>query len=325
LIPCNKENEARMNGKNQSSSSGFILLGLSVRPELWVPLSSLLLVMYLVTLLGNLLIILLIRSDAHLLHAPMYFFLSHLSLTDVCFTSTTIPKMLQNMMTQTKSISHGGCVAQMFFYMAFGNTDNLLLAAMAYDRYVAICRPLHYTVLMSPKRCVLLAGSCWLLAFLHSLLYALLVSRLFFCASREIPHFFCDLYPMMRLSCSDLTLLETVSVTEGMTEVLTPFALIVVSYILIFCAIMKVPSATGKRKAFSTCGSHLTIVVLFYAIIGVYFQPAAQYSAQQGMVFAIMYTVITPMANPYIYSLRNKDVQGALRRLWGRKVLSQRG
>uniref|UniRef100_A0A8D0G3R5 Olfactory receptor n=1 Tax=Sphenodon punctatus TaxID=8508 RepID=A0A8D0G3R5_SPHPU len=304
-----------MDRGNQTSISGFILLGLSIRPEHQEPLISLFLAMYLLTLLGNLLIVLLIRLDTHLLHAPMYFFLSNLALVDVGFASTTVPKMLYNMMSQTKTISFSGCFTQMYFFLTFGNTDSLLLAAMAYDRYVAICFPLRYPTLMSRKHCLLLAATSWILSAFHSLLYTLLMSRLSFCTSRDVPYLFCDVYPLLGLSCSDTKLIKTLVQTEGVVDILGPFMFIMISYARIFCTIMKVPSATGKSKAFSTCASHLSGVILFYGTIScLYFQPPSSYSAQNGSIASLFYAVVIPMLNPFIYSLRNNEMKAAMKR-----------
>ncbi|XP_053149139.1 olfactory receptor 1E5-like [Hemicordylus capensis] len=308
-----------MSKENHTGNSGFVLLGLSTQPEHQQLLALLFLSMYLLTLLGNLLTVLLIRSDAHLLHTPMYFFLSHLSLADVGFASATLPKLLQNLLFQVQTISYSGCLTQMYSYMAFGNTDSFLLASMAYDRYVAICHPLHYTALMSHKRCLLLVASCWLLASLHSLLYTVMMSRLSFCSSREIPQFFCEIYPLLGLACSDTSTIETTALIEGFLDVLGPFVLIVISYGHIFYTILNVPSANGKRKAFSTCGSHLGVVILFYGTLcWVYLQPSSRSSDQKNIVASLMYTVVTPLLNPFIYTLRNNDMKAAFRRLVSR-------
>ncbi|XP_077180416.1 olfactory receptor 1468-like [Paroedura picta] len=307
-----------MRKENQTELSGFLLLDLSTDPEHRRLLASLFLAMYLLILSGNLLIILLIRFDAHLCQTPMYFFLSHLSLADVGFASVTIPKMLQNLLFQVKAISYSGCLVQMYSYMAFGNTDSFLLASMAYDRYLAICRPLYYTTLMSHKQCLLLVTACWALATLHSLLYTLMMSRLSFCSSREIPQFFCEIYPLLGLSCSDTSLIENTALVEGFLDVLGPFFLIVVSYVRIFYTILNVPSKRGKHKAFSTCGSHLSVVILFYGnLCWVYLQPSSR-NMGKSVVPSLMYTVVTPMLNPFIYTLRNNEMKAALKRLVGR-------
>ncbi|XP_066468826.1 olfactory receptor 1f45-like [Tiliqua scincoides] len=305
-----------MGSDNQTRMSGFVLLGFSTKMENQRFLFPIFVSMYLLTLLGNLMIILLIRTDIRLLHAPMYFFLSHLSLADLCFASTIVPKALDNLLSNTKTISYWGCFTQMYFFVAFGITDSFLLASMAYDRYVAICHPLHYSALMTRKCCLLLVTGSWLLAHLHSLVHTLLMVRLSFCASRIIPHFFCDVQPLLRLSCSSTQPNELLAFTEGSLVIMGPFLFIVISYILILRAILKVPSAAGKRKAFSTCGSHLGAVSLFYGtVIAVYIQPSSTYSITKDRVVSVLYTMVTPMLNPFIYSLRNEDVMGAIRSL----------
>ncbi|XP_054859830.1 olfactory receptor 1L4-like [Eublepharis macularius] len=305
---------------NRSSVPEFILQGLFNQPGYEDIIFSILLFMYLLSLLGNLLIVLLIHCDAHLLRTPMYFFLSHLSLADVGFASSIVPVTLRNLVSQDKIISYGGCLSQMYFFLAFGNTDNFLLAAMAYDRYLAICRPLRYAALMNRKRCLWMVTGCWLLAFLHSMMYSLMLSRLSFCASQEVPYFFCDLYPLLGLSCSDTTAIKMVAMTEGMLDILGPFILIVFSYARIFVTVMKVPSSSSKRKAFSTCGSHLTAVILFYGTLcWVYLLPASENNA----LASLMYTVVSPTLNPFIYSLRNNEMKSALKRGVGWMRVSQ--
>ncbi|XP_066468814.1 olfactory receptor 1F1-like [Tiliqua scincoides] len=311
---------------NETSPSEFILLGITTRPELQCFFSVLFFSTYLLTLLGNLLIVLLVYWDPSLFHTPMYFFLSNLSLADIGFTSATIPKMLQTLLSESTAISYSGCFTQMYFFFAFANTDNFLLASMAYDRYVAICHPLHYATLMNHKRCLLMAGIPWLVSIVLSLMYTVLASRLSFCVTREIPHFFCDIQPLMRISCSDTKLLQTLVMSEGLIDVSIPFLLIVISYVCIFYAVLRVPSAAGKLKAFSTCGSHLTVVILFYStLIWVYFQPPSRNAGRKDTVAAIMYTVVTPMLNPFIYTLRNNEIKGAVRRVMSRmkKTLSE--
>ncbi|XP_061470317.1 olfactory receptor 1L4-like isoform X2 [Rhineura floridana] len=300
---------------------GICSLGLiSNQPGYECLLAPTFLSMYLLTLLGNLLILLLIHYDARLYSSPMYFFLGHLSLADMGFSSSTVPKMLQNLLTHTKHISYGGCLAQMFFFLGFGNTESFLLASMAYDRYVAICRPLRYAVLMNPKHCLLLAVGCWFLGFLHSLLYTLMMSCLSFCASREIPHFFCDLHPLIKLSCSDTSAIQMTTLTEGTVTMVGPFTVTLLSYIFIFSRVLKIPSTAGKRKAFSTCGSHLTTVILFFGtVIAVYVRPSSTYSGANVRIMSVAYTAVTPMLNPFIYSLRNSEIQQSLRKCVGTK------
>ncbi|XP_053150701.1 olfactory receptor 1J4-like [Hemicordylus capensis] len=311
-----------MEQRNQTSE--FVLQELFNQTEHEGIIFSILLSMYLLNLLGNLLTALLIRCNARLFRTPMYFFLSYLSLADVGFASSTVPMTLRNLVSQNKVISYAGCLSQMYFFLLFGNCNNFLFAAMAYDRYLAICRPLHYTALMNQKHCFLVVAGCWFLAFLHSMLYTLMLSCHSFCASQEISHFFCDLYPMLEISCSDITSLKLIAMTEGMLDILGPFVLVVISYAHIFLTVMKTPSTKGKLKALSTCGSHLTVVVLFYGnLCWVYLRPTSSKSNQNNLA-SLMYTVVTPMLNPFIYSLRNSEMKGALRRLVGRMQVSQK-
>ncbi|XP_020763240.2 olfactory receptor 1L8-like [Odocoileus virginianus] len=303
---------------NQTSSvSEFILLGLSSRPEDQKPLFILFLIIYLVTITGNLLIILAICSDPQL-HTPMYFFLSVLSFTDICFTTTIVPRMLVNFLSH-KTISYAGCLTQMYFIYALGNTDSWLLVVMAFDRYVAICDPFHYVTTMSHRCCVLLVAFSCSLPHFHSLLHTLLLNQLTFCDSNIIHHFLCDLSPLMKLSCSPTFVNEIVLMTEASAFLVTPFLCIAFSYIRILITVLKIPSTSGKCKAFSTCGSHLTVVTLFYgSIFYVYLQPVSTYTVRDH-VATIVYTVLSSMLNPFIYSLRNKDLNQGLRKLLGRR------
>lgn len=303
---------------NQTSSvSEFILLGLSSRPEDQVPLFILFLIIYVVTMTGNLLIILVICSDPQL-QTPMYFFLTFLSFTDICFTTTIVPTMLANFLSE-KTISYAGCLTQMYFIYALGNTDSFLLAVMAFDRYVAICDPFHYVTTMSHRRCVLLVSFSCSFTHLHSLLHILLLNHLTFCDSNVIHHFLCDLIPLMKLSCSSTFVNEIVIMTEGPVVLVTPFLFITFSYIRILITVFKIPSAAGKRKAFSTCGSHLTVVTLFYgSIFYVYLQPLSTYTVKD-YIATIVYTVLSSMLNPFIYSLRNKDLKQGLRKLMSKR------
>ncbi|KAM6169998.1 olfactory receptor 1L4-like [Rhynchocyon petersi] len=308
-----------MEMKNSSSStSDFILLGLSSNPHLQKPLFAIFFVMYMIIMMGNVLIILTIHSDSRL-HTPMYFFLSNLSFMDICFTTVIVPKMLANLVSETKTISYVGCLVQMYFFMAFGNTDSYLLASMAIDRLVAICNPFRYEVTMNTHRCLfMLIGSCTI-SHLHALLRVLLMSRLSFCASHVIKHFFCDTQPVLKLSCSDTSSSQIVVMTETLAVIATPFLCILFSYLRIVITVLKIPSAAGKWKAFSTCGSHLTVVTLFYgSAIYVYFRPLSMYSVVKDRVATVMYTVVTPMLNPFIYSLWNKDMKRGLGKLRNR-------
>ncbi|XP_006865773.1 PREDICTED: olfactory receptor 1N2-like [Chrysochloris asiatica] len=314
-----------MDKNNQSCVSEFFLLGLSERLDQQPLLFGIFLGMYLVTIVGNSLIILAIGFDLHL-HTPMYFFLSNLSFTDVCFSSTTVPKMLVNIQTHSQIILYEGCLAQMYFFMTFGALDDFLLGVMAYDRYVAICRPLHYTTLMSPLVCMLLLALCWLLTILAALLHTLLMARLSFCAGNTINPFFCDVVPLLQLSCSDTSTNQVALFMVGSMILTGPLSLIILSYAHIISTILRVPSVSGRQKAFSTCGSHLTVVLLFYgAAIGVYLCPSSSHSGGKDRIAAVFYTVVTPMLNPFIYSLRNKDMKTVLRKLIGLNTLSSPG
>ncbi|XP_020145189.2 olfactory receptor 1L3-like [Microcebus murinus] len=308
---------------NLTGLSEFILLGLSSRPEDQKPLFALFLIIYLVTLVGNVLIILAIHSDPRLQN-PMYFFLSILSFADICYTTVILPQMLVNFLSEKKTISYAECLTQMYFFLAFGNIDSYLLAAMAIDRYVAICNPFHYVTVMDRRCCALLLAFSITVPYLHSLLYVLLMNQLTFCASNVIHHFFCDVYPVLKLSCSSTFVIEVVAMTEGLAAVMTPFVCILISYLRILVSVLKIPSATGKCKAFSTCSSHLTVVTMFYGSISyVYFQPLSSYTVKD-RIATITYTVLTPMLNPFIYSLRNKDMKRGLEKLLN-KIKSQMG
>ncbi|KAM3844144.1 olfactory receptor 1L4-like [Vipera latastei] len=306
-----------MDSENYNTSHpDFLLLGLSTQPEKEHFLFVIFLILYLLNVTGNLLIIFLIRSDDRLLHAPMYFFLSHLSFVDVCFTSTTIPKMLHNLRTGCKNIAFTNCMIQMYLFLAFALTENFLLGAMALDRFMAICLPLRYPVLMKPLQCHIMVFVAWLLAHLHALFHTVLMSRFSFCDRREIPHFFCDFHPLVVMACSDKSLSEMVSFFEGGTISIGNFILILVSYVRIVQVVLQVPSGQGRSKAFQTCASHLIVVTLFYgSAIGVYFRPLSSYSGDRDKVATVMYTVVTPMLNPFIYSLRNADMKAALHRV----------
>ncbi|XP_019490419.1 PREDICTED: olfactory receptor 1J2 [Hipposideros armiger] len=307
-----------MRPENQSGVSQFLLQGLPIRPEEQGVFFALFLGMYLTTVLGNLLIILLIRLDARL-HTPMYFFLSHLALTDVSFSSVTIPKMLVDMQTKYKSIPYTGCISQMYFFIVFTDLDSFLITSMAYDRYVAICHPLHYTTIMREELCALLVAVSWILSCASSLCHTLLLTRLSFCAANTIPHFFCDLAALLKLSCSDIFVNKLVMFTAGVVVITLPFVCILVSYGRIGATILRIPSSKGICKALSTCGSHLSVVSLYYgAIFGQYLFPTLSNFIDKDIIVALMYTVVTPMLNPFIYSLRNRDMKQALGKLFSR-------
>ncbi|MBZ3878947.1 Olfactory receptor 18 [Sciurus carolinensis] len=302
--------------QNITRVSEFHLLGLSEDPVLIPILFGLFLTMYLVMVLGNLLIILPVSSDSHL-HMPMYFFLSNLSLADIGFISTTVPKMIVNLLNHIRVISYGGCLTSVF--IIFGCMDDLLLTMMAYDHFVAICHPLHYSVIMNPRLCGFLLLLSLLISLLDSQLQNLSVLNFSYFKDIEISNFFCDPSQLLNLTCP-----ETFSSTIVKCFVFAIFGFIPISgiffsYYKIISSILRIPSSSGKYKAFSTCGSHLAVVCVFYGTgLGVYLGSAVSHSPRTGAVASVMYTVVTPMLNPFIYSLRNKDLKNSLRRLCSR-------
>nr|XP_003423476.1 olfactory receptor 1F12-like [Loxodonta africana] len=308
-----------MEKENQTSVSEFLLLGFSSWPRHQVLLFSLFLCLYLTGLLGNLLILMAIASD-HRLHTPMYFFLANLSLVDLCLSSATVPKVLLNIQTRTQSISYPACLAQMYFCIMFANMDNFLLTVMAYDRYVAICHPLHYSTIMTQSLCACLVAVPWVIATLNPLLHTLMMAHLHFCSDNVIHHFFCDINSLLSLACSDTSLNQLMVLgTVGLIFVV-PSGCILASYARIISAVMKIPSAQGKLKAFSTCGSHLTLVIFFYgAITGIYMCPSSNHSTEKDSAASVIFMVVAPVLNPFIYSLKNNELKGALK-----KVLQQR-
>ncbi|XP_004615087.1 olfactory receptor 18-like [Sorex araneus] len=300
---------------NITGAVEFFLLGLSDDPQVQPLLFSLFLSMYLVTITGNLLIILAVSSDPHL-HTPMYFFLSILSVADIGFTSTTLPKMIWDIHTQSRAISHAGCLVQLSLFYLFACLDSLLLTVMAYDRFVAICHPLHYPVIMNPYLCSLLLLASVFMSLLVSQLNCMIMLLLSFCTRAEISHFFCELPQILRLACGN-TVLETllmymfIAIFAGV-----PVSGILYSYSRIVSSVLKVPSTGGRYKAFSTCGSHLSVVCLYYGTgIGVYFSSAVSPSPRKGAMSSLVYTTIVPLLNPFIYSLRNKDIKRAFQKL----------
>ncbi|XP_004635675.2 olfactory receptor 7A17-like [Octodon degus] len=306
-----------MESKNNTRVSVF-LLGFSENLELQTLIFGLFLSMYLITFLGNLLIILATSSDSHL-KTPMYFFLSNLSFVDICFTSTTMPKMLANIQKKCKAITYEGCITQTFFFTLFVGLENFLLVVMAYDRFVAICHPLHYTVIMRSQLCILLVFMSWIMNALNSLLQSLMVLKLSFCTDLEIPHFFCEPNQLVYLACSDtyLNYME-LDLVGGLLGGGT-LAGILYSYSKIASNICAISSVHGRYKAFSTCASHLSVVTLFYcSLLGVYFSSAVTENSHSSAMASVLYTVITPMLNPFIYSLRNKDIKRALKILLDR-------
>ncbi|KFP73665.1 Olfactory receptor 10C1, partial [Acanthisitta chloris] len=297
---------------NQTSAIMFVIVGFSHQKDLKVIFFILFLCIYIITVLGNLIILLVINMDPAL-HAPMYFFLRNLSFLEICYTSVTLPRMLVNLLSSDTSISFAGCAAQMYFFLFFGATECCLLAAMAYDRYRAICNPLHYMDIMTRKVCMQLAASSWICGNLVALGHTTFIFSLPFCGSNVINHFFCEIQPVLMLVCGDTYWNEVQIILAAAFVILVPFVLILVSYSLIISSILKIKSAKGRYKAFSTCFAHLTVVTLFYGTaVFTYIRPKSSYSLDVDKVLSLFYSVVTPILNPVIYSLRNREVKGAL-------------
>ncbi|KAM4702767.1 olfactory receptor 1L4-like [Rhinophrynus dorsalis] len=295
--------------KNQSSLNSFILLGFSDLPQLHYPLLVSFYLLYILTVTGNLLIIALVIFNTSL-QSPMYFFLCNLAFLDVCYTSVTLPTLIFMHSKKDKTIYFIPCILQQYFYISFVVSEYFLLAAMAYDRYVAICKPLHYSVIMSRNICILLAKGCWLIGFINSWVPVSFSSHFNFCRSRIINHFFCDLTALLKLACHKVSDVQAVIFTESIILGLLPFLFTLTSYVKIISTIFSINSESGKCKAFSTCASHITVVILFYGtMIGVYMRPTSLYRPSQDKFFALLYTAVIPLLNPIIYTLRNCDVK----------------
>ncbi|XP_004712665.2 olfactory receptor 1361-like [Echinops telfairi] len=303
-----------MAARNRTEVTEFILLGLSSLPEMQPVIFGIVLAMYLVAVIGNALLVTVAHSDTKL-HTPMYFLLSQLSFIDIFLTTITVPQMLVHTLSVNRTISFNCCMAQLFFFMTVGSMEGHLLAAMAYDRYVAICDPLRYSAIVSRHLCLRITLTSWVVVSLNSLLYSVLVIRLTFCGN-QVTHFFCDITPLLQLSCTRPVVNEMLIFTEGVAVVVSPFFFILGSYARIGVAIMRMHSLAALRKALSTCSSHILVVLLLYgSVIRMYLRPSSTYDLDQDRQVAIFYTVVTPMLNPLIYSLRNQEVKGALRRL----------
>ncbi|XP_007955092.1 olfactory receptor 2B2-like [Orycteropus afer afer] len=310
-----------MNKVNESIPWEFILLGFSDRPWLELPLFVVFLVSYIFTIFGNLAIILVAHLDRNL-HTPMYFFLTNLSFLDLCYTTSIVPQMLVNICSTRKVISYGGCVVQLLVSLALGSTECILLTVMSFDRFVAICRPLHYSVIMHQRLCLQLAATCWIGGFSNSVLQSTLTLKMPFCGHKTVDHFVCEVPALLKLSCVDTTVNEAELFFISVIFLLIPLTLILISYAFIAQAVLRIQSAEGRRKAFGTCGSHLIVVSLFYGTaIYIYLQPPSSTSKDRGKMVSLFYGIITPMLNPLIYTLRNKDVNGAFKRLATRVLL----
>ncbi|XP_077632080.1 olfactory receptor 2W3 isoform X2 [Crocuta crocuta] len=304
-----------MDGTNDSTQGNFILLGFSDRPQLERILFVVLLIAYLLTLVGNTTIILVSRLDPHL-HTPMYFFLTHLSFLDLSFTTSSIPQLLYNLNGRDKTISYTGCAIQLFLFLGLGGVECLLLAVMAYDRFVAVCKPLHYLVIMNPRLCMGLVLVTWGCGIANSLAMSPVTLQLPRCGRRSVDHFLCEMPALIRIACVNTAAVEGTVFVLAVGIVLSPLVFILVSYGYIVRAVLHIQSVSGRQKAFNTCGSHLTVVSLFYGnIIYMYMQPGNSSSQDQGKFLTLFYNIVTPLLNPLIYTLRNKEVKGALRRL----------
>nr|XP_033817887.1 olfactory receptor 5F1-like [Geotrypetes seraphini] len=308
--------------ENKSGVTEFIIVGLSATNEPQIFLFLMFLIIYLITLLGNMIILTLITSDSRL-HSPMYFFLANLSLIDIIFSSVTVPNLLSNLLGMKKTISFSGCITQLYFFQYFVVAECYLLAVMAYDRYVAICYPLNYPIRMNRKVRIQMVIGCWICGFVNSMVQAVSVSRLDYCGPNIVDHFFCDVTPLFKLSCSSTTLSEIVFMIVVVFAGMCPLTFILVTYIRIITAILKMRSTEGRRRTFSTCASHFTVVGLYYGSgIFSYIWPTSTYAMNKDVkVVAVLYTIFTPMLNPLIYSLRNRKVKAALKKIISRKAV----
>nr|XP_014700094.2 olfactory receptor 11G2-like isoform X1 [Equus asinus] len=297
---------------NSSTITGFILLGFPCPREGQILLFVLFSIVYLLTLVGNGSIICAVRWDQRL-HTPMYILLANFSFLEICYVTSTVPNMLANFLSDTKVISFSGCFLQFYFFFSLGSTECFFLTIMAFDRYLAICRPLHYPTWMTGHLCTNLVVSCWALGFLWFLIPIIIVSQMSFCGSRIINHFLCDPGPLLALACKKAPVVELVFSTLNAVPVIILFLLIMGSYALVLRAVLKAPSSAGRRKAFSTCGSHLAVVSLFYgSVLVMYGSSVTEQEAGTQKIVTLFYSVVTPLMNPVIYSLRNKDMKKAL-------------
>ncbi|XP_078539810.1 olfactory receptor 2G3-like [Lissotriton helveticus] len=308
---------------NHSSVTEFILLGLSSDREIQIILFVVFLPIYISIIVGNILILVAIRLEPQL-HTPMYFFLSNLSFLDICYSSMIAPKMLENFLSEKKTISYVGCAAQMYLSLSLGETECILLAVMAYDRYIAICYPLRYMTIMNKHVCIRIAAATWVCGFVLSVLHVAFTLQVPLCGHNQINHFECEVPAVLRLACADVTLIGVIIFVVGIIILMIPIAFILVSYIRIIVNIMKIRTAKGRYKAFSTCASHITVVVLFYGTaMYIYMKPQSNDTQDTDKIVTVCYTVITPMMNPIIYTLRNKEVKGALKKT-ARIICSQK-
>ncbi|XP_047593814.1 LOW QUALITY PROTEIN: olfactory receptor 11G2-like [Lutra lutra] len=300
-----------------STITGFILLGFPCPKQGQILLFMLFSVVYLLTLMGNGSIICAVYWDQKL-HTPMYILLANFSFLEICYVTSTVPNMLANFLSDTKVISFSGCFLQFYFFFSLGSTECFFLAIMAFDRYLAICRPLHYPTTMTGRLCTNLVVTCWILGFFWFLIPIIIISQMTFCGSRIIDHFLCDPGPLLALTCTRAPVIELTSSTLSSLLLFIPFLFIMGSYALVLRAVLRVPSAAGRRKAFSTCGSHLAVVSLFYgSVMVMYVSPTSEREAGMQKMVTLFYSIVTPLINPVIYSLRNKDMKHAMKKLLG--------
>ncbi|XP_018087152.1 olfactory receptor 1020 [Xenopus laevis] len=303
-----------MESVNQTSMNRFILLGLTNIPYLQALYVLMFLIMYVITLTANLLLMLVVQINSQL-QTPMYFFLSNLSIVDFFFSSTIVPKIMAITVSQDKSISLLDCATQMFFSLSLGATECFILAVMAYDRYAAISKPLHYTTIMNKRFCISMAAGSWIISIINAAIHVYLTFQLPFCRSHQINHFFCEMPPLFRLSCRDTYLNEVVMYISAAIIGVCSFILTLVSYVHIISAILKIRSTAGRYKAFSTCSSHLAVVSLYYGtLLLMYMRPHSAYSPEVDKNLSLIYTAVTPMLNPIVYSIRNKHVKNTIRK-----------
>ncbi|KAM5255459.1 olfactory receptor 2A7-like [Ctenodactylus gundi] len=309
-------------GGNETSVTEFILLGFPLGPRTKLLLFGLFSLFYAFTLLGNGVILGLICLDRRL-HTPMYFFLSHLAFVDIAYACNTVPQMLANLLSPAQPISFAGCLTQTFLFLTFAHTECLLLVVMSYDRYVAICRPLWYSAIMNWRVCTILVGTSWTLGVFLALVHLGLLLPLPFCGPQTVNHFFCEIIAVLKLACTDTRINELVVLAGAVSVLVGPFSSIVTSYLQILRAILRIQSGEGRQKAFSTCSSHLCVVGLFYGTaIVTYMAPKSSHSQEQKKILSLFYSLFNPMLNPLIYSLRNAEVKGVLRRvLWKQRSM----
>ncbi|KAK9397191.1 olfactory receptor [Crotalus adamanteus] len=309
--------------ENQTKVEQFILLGLKNDLQFQYITFGIFLLLYLATLMGNGAIVMVVLAEPRL-HKPMYFFLGNLSSLDIIYSTVTVPKMLQGFLVELQTISFNGCMIQLFFFYFMGGTEGILLGIMAYDRYVAICNPLRYTLIMRKDVCILMAIAAWSMAFFHALMHAIMTARLPFCGPNIIEHFICDIKPLLKLACEKIHLnLMLLSIITSCIAIL-PFIFILFSYLYIITYLLfKMTSQVGRQKAFSTCGSHIIVVILVYIpVLFNYMLPSVGTSSQQDMIITLIYSAFIPILNPFIYTLRNQEVKMMMKVIFGRKIFT---